>query len=145
MQAFVAERGDEGAELLARMHRQWPFFQALLSNLDMVLSKTDLAVASNYAQLVGDAALRRRVYRAIEQEWERSVQALRDITGWSQFLQTNPTLARSIRARFPYIDPLNHLQVELLRRFREGQNDERTIRGIHLSINGIAAGLRNTG
>ena len=145
VRAFVEQRGDEGAELLARMHRKWPFFQALLSNLDMVLSKTDLAVASNYAQLVGDAALRRRVYRAIEQEWQRSVQALRDITGWSQFLQTNPTLARSIRARFPYIDPLNHLQVELLRRFREGQNDERTIRGIHLSINGIAAGLRNTG
>jgi phosphoenolpyruvate carboxylase len=145
VRTFVEQRGDEGAELLARMHRQWPFFQALLSNLDMVLSKTDLAVASNYAQLVGDAALRRRVYRAIEQEWQRSVQALRDITGWSQFLQTNPTLARSIRARFPYIDPLNHLQVELLRRFREGQTDERTIRGIHLSINGIAAGLRNTG
>ncbi len=145
VQAFVEQRGDEGAELLARMHRQWPFFQALLSNLDMVLSKTDLAVASNYAQLVGDAALRRRVFRAIEKEWQRSVQALRDITGWSQFLQTNPTLARSIRARFPYIDPLNHLQVELLRRFREGQTDERTIRGIHLSINGIAAGLRNTG
>ncbi len=145
VQAYVAEHGDEGAELLRRMHRQWPFFQALLSNLDMVLSKTDLAVASHYAQLVGDAALRRRVFRAIEQEWQRSVQALRDITGWEQFLQTNPTLARSIRARFPYIDPLNHLQVELLRRYRGGHTDERTIRGIHLSINGIAAGLRNTG
>ncbi len=145
VQAFVAERGDEGAELLARMHGQWPFFQALLSNMDMVLSKTDLAVASHYAQLVPEPALRRRVFRAIEQEWKLSVQALRDITGWSQFLQTNPTLARSIRARFPYIDPLNHLQVELLRRFRDGQTDERTVRGIHLSINGIAAGLRNTG
>lgn len=145
VQAFVVEHGDEGAALLARMHRQWPFFQTLLSNLDMVLSKTDLAVASNYARLVGDTALRRRVFRAIEREWQLSVQALRDITGWTQFLQTNPTLARSIRARFPYIDPLNHLQVELLRRFRDGQTDERTVRGIHLSINGIAAGLRNTG
>jgi phosphoenolpyruvate carboxylase len=142
---YIDQHGDEGAELLRRMHRQWPFFQALLSNLDMVLSKTDLAVASHYAQLVGDPSLRRRVFRAIEQEWQRSVQALRDITGWEQFLQTNPTLARSIRARFPYIDPLNHLQVELLRRYRDGHTDERTIRGIHLSINGIAAGLRNTG
>ena len=145
VRAYTAEHGDEGRALLLRMHREWPFFQALLSNMDMVLSKTDLAVASNYARLVGDAALRRKVFGAIEREWQASVQALRDITGWSQFLQTNPTLARSIRARFPYIDPLNHLQVELLRRFREGHTDERTVRGIHLSINGIAAGLRNTG
>ncbi len=142
---FVAEHGDEGSALLVRMHRQWPFFQVLLSNMDMVLAKTDLAVAANYASLVGDTALRRKVFGAIEREWKLSVQALRDITGWEHFLQGNPTLARSIRARFPYIDPLNHLQVELLRRFREGHTDERTVRGIHLSINGIAAGLRNTG
>ncbi len=143
--AFLAAHPQDGAELLARMHRQWPFFRALLSNMDMVLAKTDLEVAAHYAELVGDARMRRQIFGAIASEWERSVAALRRITAWSSFLETNPTLARSIRARFPYIGPLNHLQVELLRRFREGQTDERTRRGIHLSINGIAAGLRNTG
>ena len=143
--AFLAAHQQDGAELLARMHAQWPFFRALLSNMDMVLAKTDLAVAARYAELVGDARMRRQIFGAIASEWERSVAALRRITGWSSFLETNPTLARSIRARFPYIGPLNHLQIELLRRFREGQTDERTQRGIHLSINGIAAGLRNTG
>ncbi len=145
VQAFLAAHPEDGAELLARMHAQWPFFRALLSNMDMVLAKTDLAVAAHYAELATDRAMRRRIHGAIEREWQRSVDALRQITGWSSFLQTNPTLARSIRARFPYIGPLNHLQVELLRRFREGHTDERTKRGIHLSINGIAAGLRNTG
>ncbi len=142
---FIADHPDNGAELLARMHKQWPFFRALLSNMDMVLAKSDLAVASHYAQLVTDTRTRKQVFAAIEQEWQRTVQAMRQITGEQEFLQSNPTLARSIRARFPYIDPLNHLQIELLRRFREGQTDERTKRGIHLSINGIAAGLRNTG
>jgi phosphoenolpyruvate carboxylase len=94
---------------------------------------------------VPDTRIRKQVFKAIEQEWQRTVQAMRQITGEQDFLQSNPTLAHSIRARFPYIDPLNHLQIELLRRFREGQTDERTKRGIHLSINGIAAGLRNTG
>ena len=145
VETFIAEHPANGGELLARMHKQWPFFRALLSNMDMVLAKTDLAVASHYAQLVPDARTRKQVFTAIEQEWKRSVQAMRLITGWNAFLETNSTLARSIRARFPYIDPLNHLQVELLRRFRDGQTDERTKRGIHLSINGIAAGLRNTG
>ena len=145
VEQFIADHPDNGAELLARMHKKWPFFRALLSNMDMVLAKSDLAVASHYAQLVTDTRTRKQVFAAIEQEWQRTVQAMRQITGEQEFLQSNPTLARSIRARFPYIDPLNHLQIELLRRFREGQTDERTKRGIHLSINGIAAGLRNTG
>ncbi|MDE2128967.1 MAG: phosphoenolpyruvate carboxylase [Betaproteobacteria bacterium] len=145
VEQFIAAHPENGAELLARMHKQWPFFRTLLSNMDMVLAKTDLAVASHYAQLVPDARTRKQVFSAIAQEWERTVRALQRISGETSFLQSNPTLARSIRARFPYIDPLNHLQIELLRRFREGQTDERTKRGIHLSINGIAAGLRNTG
>jgi phosphoenolpyruvate carboxylase len=145
VEAFLAAHPDDGAALLARMFKQWPFFRTLISNVDMVLAKTDLAVASHYARLVPDARMRRQVFGAIEAEWRRSVAALRLISGAADFLETNPTLARSIRARFPYIDPLNHLQIELLRRFRDGQTDERTQRGIHLSINGIAAGLRNTG
>ena len=83
--------------------------------------------------------------RAIEAEWQRTVVALALVTGETQRLASNAALARSIKHRFPYIDPLNHLQVELVRRWREGQADERERRGIHLAINGIAAGLRNTG
>ncbi len=135
----------EGLALLQKMYRQWPFFRALLSNIDMVLAKSDLALASRYAELTTDARLRKRVFGMIEAEWHRTVSALVAITGEKQRLAHNAALARSIRHRFPYIDPLHHLQVELVRRYREDKTDERVQRGIHLSINGIAAGLRNTG
>jgi phosphoenolpyruvate carboxylase len=135
----------EGLALLQKMYRQWPFFRTLLSNMDMVMAKSDLALASRYAELVPDGRLRRRIFGMIEEEWHRTADALSLITGERQRLSGNPALARSIRHRFPYIDPLHHLQVELMRRWRQGQADERERRGIHLSINGIAAGLRNTG
>ena len=131
--------------LLQKMYRQWPFFRTLLSNMDMVLAKSDLALASLYAELVADKRLRHRIFAAIEAEWHRTADALAQITGEKNRLESNPALARSIRHRFPYIDPLHHLQVELIRRYREGKADERVQRGIHISINGIAAGLRNTG
>ena len=131
--------------LLRKMYRQWPFFSTLLSNMDMVLAKSDLALASRYSELVQDARLRKKVFTAIEQEWHRTADALTRITGDKQRLAHNTALARSIRHRFPYIDPLHHLQVELVRRWRAGQDDERVQTGIHISINGIAAGLRNTG
>ena len=135
----------EGLALLQKMYKQWPFFRALLSNMDMVLAKSDLALASRYAELVTDARLRKRIFATIEAEWHRTVEALQLVTGEKQRLATNPALQRSIRHRFPYIDPLHHLQVELVRRYREGKLDDRARRGIHISINGIAAGLRNTG
>lgn len=143
----AAEPGEREKRLdtLQQMHREWPFFANLLSNMDMVLAKTDLAVASRYAELVPDEALRRKVFDHIVREWESTTQALSQITGHEGRLADNPMLARSIKNRFPYLDPLNHLQVELLRRHRAGEADERARRGIHLSINGIAAGLRNTG
>lgn len=131
--------------LLRKMYRQWPFFNTLLSNMDMVLAKSDLALASRYSELVQDAALRKKVFGAIEAEWHRTTDALVRITGDKQRLAHNTALARSIKHRFPYIDPLHHLQVELVRRWRAGQGDERVQTGIHISINGIAAGLRNTG
>jgi phosphoenolpyruvate carboxylase len=140
-----AQAHREALALLQKMYRQWPFFGALLSNMDMVLAKSDLALGSRYAELVGDARLRRRIFASIEAEWHRTVEALQAITGEKQRLATNPALQRSIRHRFPYIDPLHHLQVELVRRHREGRTDERAQRGIHISINGIAAALRNTG
>jgi phosphoenolpyruvate carboxylase len=131
--------------LLQKMYRQWPFFRTLQSNMDMVLAKSDLALASRYAELVSDARLRKKIFAAIEAEWHRTADALTQITGEKNRLASNPALDRSIRHRFPYIDPLHHLQVELIRRYRAGLADERVQRGIHISINGIAAGLRNTG
>ena len=131
--------------LLQKMVKQWPFFKTLLSNMDMVLAKSDLALASRYSELVTDAKMRKKIFSTIEAEWHRTAHVLSLITGDKHRLEHNPALARSIRHRFPYIDPLHHLQVELIRRFREGKSDERVQMGIHLSINGIAAGLRNTG
>jgi phosphoenolpyruvate carboxylase len=131
--------------LLKKMHKTWPFFSNLLSNMDMVLAKTDLAVASRYAALVTDKKLRKHVFERIVAEWERTSKVLAEITGKSERLADNPLLARSIKNRFPYLDPLNHLQVELLKRHRAGDTNARLRRGIHLTINGIAAGLRNTG
>jgi len=131
--------------LLRQMQKQWPFFSSLLSNMDMVMAKSDLALASRYAELVDDKRLRKKIFGAIELEWHRTAHALELITGDKQRLANNAALQRSIRHRFPYIDPLHHLQVELVRRYRAGQTDERLKRGIHISINGIAAGLRNTG
>jgi phosphoenolpyruvate carboxylase len=146
---FLHPAGKQTAKdrlaLLQQMHRQWPFFSVLLSNMDMVIAKSDLALASRYAELVRDARLRRRIFPMIEAEWQRTVSALAQITGDRQRLAHNAALQRSMRHRFPYIDPLHHLQVELVRRYRAGQADERVQRGIHISINGIAAGLRNTG
>ncbi|MDO7605832.1 MAG: phosphoenolpyruvate carboxylase [Burkholderiaceae bacterium] len=130
---------------LRLMASDWPFFANLLSNMDMVLAKSDLALARRYADLVPDSRLRKRVLATIEAEWQRTADALTLITGHRERLANNPALRRSIEHRFPYIDPLHHLQVELLRRYREGKSDERVKLGIQISINGIAAGLRNTG
>jgi phosphoenolpyruvate carboxylase len=142
--ASEAERTRRLATL-RKMYKSWPLFSTLLSNMDMVLSKTDLAVASRYAQLVEDKKLRKHVFERIAAEWERTSHALSEITGKEERLADNPLLARSIKNRFPYLDPLNHLQVELLKRHRAGDSNARVRRGIHLTINGIAAGLRNTG
>lgn len=131
--------------LLKKMYKEWPFFRTLLSNMDMALAKSDLALASKYSELVPDIRLRKKIFHAIELEWNKTVEALTLITGEKVRLANNPALARSIRNRFPYIDPLHHLQIELVRRYRAGKHDERVQRGIHIAINGIAAGLRNTG
>jgi phosphoenolpyruvate carboxylase len=138
---------EERLALLREMHGAWPFFATLLSNMDMVLAKTDLAIASRYAGLVADVELRERIFRRITAEHGESLRCLEAVTGATERLAGNPLLARSIQNRFAYLDPLNHLQVELIHRRRKlGDNaDPRVHRGIHLSINGVAAGLRNTG
>jgi phosphoenolpyruvate carboxylase len=145
VEAYHARRGESGMRLLREMAQDWPFFRTLLSNMDMVLAKSDIAIASRYADLVRDKAVRDAIFPRVRREWELSVRALLDVTGQKVLLESNPSLARSIRNRFPYLDPLNHMQIELLKRHREGDTDERVVQGIHLTINGIAAGLRNSG
>jgi phosphoenolpyruvate carboxylase len=131
--------------LLQKMYQEWPFFRTLLSNMDMALAKSDLALASRYSELVHDTKVRKKIFSAIEAEWHKTVHALNIITKEHVRLANNPELARSIKHRFPYIDPLHHLQVEFVRRYRANEQDARIQRGIHIAINGIAAGLRNTG
>lgn len=143
--AWLQKHPDTGLSLLQEMYREWPFFEALLSNMDMVLAKSNIAIASRYAKLVEDKDLREAIFPRLRREWEDSIGRLLAITGQNALLDRNPLLARSIRNRFPYLDPLNHLQIELLKRHRAGDADDRVVQGIHLSINGIAAGLRNSG
>ena len=150
VERFLAEgERAERLALLKRMYAQWPFFGTLLTNMDMVLAKSDLQVALRYVDLVPDRRAARKIFTAIQAEWTRTCEALAQITGETQRLAGNPSLARSIEYRFPYLDPLNHLQVELMRRYRAqretGEVHERVQRGIHMSINGVAAGLRNSG
>ncbi len=152
IEAYLGKEPKQRKErqaLLQRMHKQWPFFGTLLSNLDMVIAKSDLAIAARYVELVEDKKLGKRIFGLIRAEWQRTSDALALITGEKLRLASNPSLARSIEHRFPYLDPLNHLQVELMRRYRhrtEGDpGNARVQRGIHISINGVAAGLRNTG
>jgi phosphoenolpyruvate carboxylase len=145
VEAYLAAHEQQGLKTLRQMYEAWPFFSTMLSNMDMVLAKSDLRIASRYAELVSDRDLRTQVFACISEEHARCVKAVLAITGQEALLERNPLLARSIRNRFPYIDPLHHIQIELLRRHRSGDQNSRLVEGIHLSINGIAAGLRNSG
>jgi phosphoenolpyruvate carboxylase len=145
VETWVAQHPDKGMPFLKELYREWPFFRTLLSNMDMVLAKSSIAIASRYAELVPDAALRENIFGRIRREWHNSIETLLDIMGQERLLQGNPLLERSIRNRFPYLDPLNHVQVELLREHRAQNPDEQVLRGIQLTINGISAGLRNSG
>lgn len=145
--AFTQWVGDDVVRLtmLQNMYRDWPFFKSVISNVDMILSKTDLAIASRYAEMVADSDLSQRIFGEIVSEWQRTFTMLTKITGQDLLLADNPTLARSLRNRLPYLDPLNHLQVELLKRYRAGDESIEVTNGIHIAINGLAAGLRNSG
>jgi phosphoenolpyruvate carboxylase len=145
VKAWLAAHPDQGLALLQEMHREWPFFRTQLSNMDMVLAKSSIAIASRYADLVPDLKLRSEIFARIRDERDRSIEALLAVTGAKKLLESNPLLDRSIRNRFPYLDPLNHLQVNLLRLYRAHQNAPKILTGIQLTINGISAGLRNSG
>ncbi|MDQ0503524.1 phosphoenolpyruvate carboxylase [Xanthobacter agilis] len=154
VEAFTQRRTDYGLAFLAAMYREWPFFRTQLSNMDMVLAKSSLAVASRYAELVPDPHLRAEIFGRIRAEHALTVKHLNAIMDQVRLLEGNPALDRSIRARFPYLDPLNHLQIEFLKLHRgqgaaadvaEDAAREEILHGIQLSINGISAGLRNSG
>jgi phosphoenolpyruvate carboxylase len=132
-------------QTLHDLYQRWPFFRTVLSNMAQVLAKSDLGLAARYAELVPDESLRRRVFDKIAAEHERTIGMHKRITGQDDLLADNPSLTRSVFNRFPYLEPLNHLQVELLRRYRSGDDDELVQRGILLTMNGLASALRNSG
>jgi phosphoenolpyruvate carboxylase len=131
--------------LLREMAASWPFFQATLDNLEMVLAKSNMSIARRYATLVEDRTLADALFQRIETAWNTTHDVLLDITGQARLLEKHPALDASIRLRLPYIEPLNLLQVELLKRHRAGETDARVREGIQLSINAVATALRNSG
>jgi phosphoenolpyruvate carboxylase len=135
------ERLDE----MRAMHAKWGFWRSVLSNMAMVLAKTDLAIAERYSALVPDPDLRERVWSLLVAEHRRRVDALLRIYGSDDLMADNEELARNLRNRIPYLDPLNHLQVQLLRRWRSGDRERVVEKGISLTLNGLATGLRNSG
>ncbi|KKW66339.1 phosphoenolpyruvate carboxylase [Mycolicibacterium elephantis] len=137
--------GDEQLQVLQDLYRRWPFFRTVLSNMAQVLAKSDMGLAARYSELVKDETLRRRVFDKIVAEHGRTIRMHKLITGHDDLLADNPALARSVFNRFPYLEPLNHLQVELLRRYRSGDTDELVQRGILLTMSGLATALRNSG
>jgi phosphoenolpyruvate carboxylase len=139
------ENGEARLDVLQHLYQRWPFFRTVLSNMAQVLAKSDMGLAARYAELVPDEQLRHRVFGKIVAEHERTIRMHRLITGHDDLLADNPALARSVFNRFPYLEPLNHLQVELLRRYRSGDDDELVQRGILLTMNGLASALRNSG
>src|SRR4051812_9813112 len=139
----IAGFADKG--LLAEMAEGWPFFGAMLDNMEQVIAKSDMGIAERYAALVEDRALADSVFTRIRDSWQQSHDGLLEITGQSRLLEKHPTLDASIRLRLPYIEPLNMLQIELMKRHRAGETDERIGEGILLSINAIATALRNSG
>ncbi len=143
---FLEKDRAKNLRLLGAMYARWPFFRTVVDKLDMVLAKTDMGIAARYAGLVTDRKLRSAIFNRISGEHEDTLKAFFTITRTKTLLQNNPTLAHGLRNRIPYIDPLNHLQVELLRRLRAGKGDgDELRRAVHLTINGVAAGLRNSG
>ena len=130
---------------LRDLHDRWPFLRTVLSNMSMVLAKTDLSLAGRYLALAEDHVSAGRIFERIAAEHALAISWVKRITGADALLADNPPMARSIRNRFPYLDPLNVLQADLLRRYRAGADDELTRRAIQLTINGVATGLRNSG
>jgi phosphoenolpyruvate carboxylase len=136
--------------LLREMHAGWPFFRALLDNTEMSLLKADLEIAALYSELAPDRELAERIFEFIRTEYERTRQAVLTVARHHELMDADPIIQRSVQLRNPYVDPLNYIQVEMLRRLRalpdrHSPEAEGIRQVIHVTINGIAAGLRNTG
>ena len=140
-----ADKGATERGLLADMMRRFPFFNDLISNVELALTKVDLPLARRYAELVPDRELRERVFSMVMEEYQRTRRVVLAVTGQARLLENNPSLARSLRLRTPYVDPLSLIQIELLRRKRAGEENEELDYVLAATISGIAAGLRNTG
>jgi phosphoenolpyruvate carboxylase len=143
-----AQRNSDGLAQLQTMYKQWPFFASLLDNAEMSLAKTDLYIANRYASLVKETAVRNKIFGVFKQEYQRSVRMILSVNGRAELLENQPVLAESIRLRNPYVDPLNYLQIHLLRRWRRAKNPkqrEELRRALALTVNGIAFGMKSTG
>ncbi|WP_105439225.1 phosphoenolpyruvate carboxylase [Neorhizobium sp. T25_13] len=138
-------RHPDGLQTLQKMHGNWPFFQTLIANMEMVLAKTNMTIAARYVGLTPEGSTHEKIFARIKDELEATTAALLGITDQASLLANNPALKQSIHHRFPCLDPLNHMQIDLLRRHRAGEGDQDTEEALHLTINGIAAGLRNSG
>ncbi|KQU02994.1 phosphoenolpyruvate carboxylase [Rhodococcus sp. Leaf7] len=136
---------DDRLATLTDLYRRWPFFRTVMSNMAQVMAKSDLGLAARYSELVPDEKLRKTVFDMISTEHAKTVSMYLKITGHDGLLDDNPALARSVFNRFPYLEPLNHLQVELLKQLRAGDDREQVKRGILLTMNGLATALRNSG
>jgi phosphoenolpyruvate carboxylase len=145
----VLKKGPKARKLLRQMHAEWPFFQTLIDNAQLTMRKADMGIAALYAGLVEDTKLRARIFGILTAEFERTEQAILVITGQKQLLSGEPVLLKSVQLRNPYIDPLNYIQVDMIRRLRDGKlskaDDEATRAVVELTINGISGGLKNTG
>jgi phosphoenolpyruvate carboxylase len=143
VETYLAQGGS--LEILTAMACEFPLFIDLIRNVEMALGKVDLGTARLYSTLVKDKKLRTRIYTCFEAEYNRTVNAVLAITRQTELLQTNPVLARSIKLRNPYVDPMHLIQVDLLRKKRAGEDTPEVNRAISATISGISAGLRNTG
>ena len=141
----LATLDDAEVDTLKGLVGDWPFLATLIQNMEMVMAKSDMAVARRYASLVADRVLAEDIHGRIAAEWQLTHDAVMRLTGQSSLLERQPELARLIQLRLPYIEPLNHVQVELIRRRRAGDDDPAVREGILVALNGIAAGLRNSG
>ena len=142
---WKADKGKAGMAQLAALYEEWPFFHALVSKVELILNKSDLSIAAGYADLVEDSALRDRIFGRITEEWHGTVAAMEEITGRPPVPLPDEVEGGMIQHRTPYLDSLNHIQIEMMKRARAGNDGELVQRGILLSINGVASGLRNTG
>ncbi|MBU3693970.1 MAG: phosphoenolpyruvate carboxylase, partial [Rhodocyclaceae bacterium] len=142
---FLEAEGASGIKRLRQVYAHWPFFRAVLSNIEQVLLKCDLSIGERYADLVSDREAAERIFGRIRDAFERTTEHVLAITEQKALLSADPALGENLRARMVYVAPLNHLQVDLLARFRKGDPEPRLRNSILMTINGVAAGMRNSG